>query len=84
MARSEFEDHKEVPSNGTANANSRTEAGNQHGPFSNGIAKAVVLPAAKTSQMVIPAVETNSNDLLPKVPFLPQNGDSKHKTEKEM
>lgn len=84
LARSEFEGHKEVPRNGTsnttANANSRTEEGNQYGPVSNGIAKSVVPPAAKTYQMVIPAVETNNNDLLPKVPILPQNGDSKHKT----
>jgi hypothetical protein len=72
---------KDLLSNVGANANARTEAGNLQGPVSNGVAKTVVLPTAKTSQIVTPAP---SNDLLPKVPFLPKNGDTKPKNEKEM
>jgi hypothetical protein len=81
LARSELGGQKDLLSNVGANANARTEAGNLQGPVSNGVAKTVVLPTAKTSQIVTPAP---SNDLLPKVPFLPKNGDTKPKNEKEM
>lgn len=82
LARSELGGQKEVLSNGAANL--RTEAGHHQGPVSNGIAKGIVPPPAKASQMVTPAVATPSNDILPKVPFVPENGDSKQKMEKEM
>lgn len=75
---------KDFLSNVGANANARIEAGNQQGPVSNGIAKTDVPPTAnKTSQMATPVVVAPSNDL-PKVPFLPKNGDTKPKNEKEM
>lgn len=81
LARSELGGQKDLLSNGAANANVKTEAGHQQGAVKNGISKTVVPPTAKTSaQMVTPAVA----DLLPKVPLLPENGDSKQKTEKEM
>lgn len=76
---------KDLLSNVGANANARIEAGNQQGPVSNGIAKTVLPPTAnKTSQMATPVVAAPSNDLLPKVPFLPKNCDTKLKNEKEM
>lgn len=74
-------DQKDFLSNGAANANVKIEAGLQQAPVKNGISKTVVPPTAKTSaQMVTPAVA----DLLPKVPLVPENGDSKQKTEREM
>lgn len=81
LARSELGDQKDFLSNGAANANVKIEAGLQQAPVKNGISKTVVPPTAKTSaQMVTPAVA----DLLPKVPLVPENGDSKQKTEREM
>ncbi|XP_075652151.1 protein tesmin/TSO1-like CXC 5 [Castanea sativa] len=84
LARSELGVQKDLQSNVGVNANARIEVGNQQGPVSNGIAKTVVPPTAnKTSQMATPVVVAPSNDL-PKVPFLPKNGDTKPKNEKEM
>ncbi|KAG2713117.1 hypothetical protein I3760_04G160000 [Carya illinoinensis] len=70
-------------SNGAANANARSEAVDQQGPVSNGIAKPFFPQTAMTSQMAL-AIATPSNDLLPKVPFHPENGERKQKTEREV
>lgn len=77
LARSEAVTQKDSISDSTINA--KTEAGNQQGPVSNGVAKSIVIPTAKTSQMVTTTVAAApSNDHQKLQPF-PENGNSRPK-----
>ncbi|XWS72041.1 hypothetical protein CRYUN_Cryun02cG0006800 [Craigia yunnanensis] len=81
LARTEIGSHRGPLSNGTEIV--RTETGNQQGSITNGVAKNVSPPTVKTSQMAAVVVTTANNDL-PRVPSLPDNGDAKSITEKQM
>ncbi|XWS69902.1 hypothetical protein CRYUN_Cryun03dG0003500 [Craigia yunnanensis] len=61
----------------------RIQTGNGQGSITNGVAKNVSPPTVKTSQIAAVVVNT-ANDDLPRVPSLPENGDAKSKTEKQM
>ncbi|XP_022732045.1 protein tesmin/TSO1-like CXC 5 [Durio zibethinus] len=81
LARTEIGSQRGPLSNGTEIV--RTETGNRQGSITNGVAKTVSSPTVKASQMAAVVVTTANNDL-PKVPSLPENGDAKSKTEKQM
>ncbi|XP_015898233.3 protein tesmin/TSO1-like CXC 5 [Ziziphus jujuba] len=76
LARSEAVTQKDSISDSTINA--KTDAGNNQGPISNGVAKSIVIPTAKTSQTVTATVAAPSNDHQ-KLPTFPENGDSRPK-----
>ncbi|XP_057969721.1 protein tesmin/TSO1-like CXC 5 [Malania oleifera] len=81
LAKIETGNQKDPFSNSSSNF--RNEVGNQQEPISNGVAKPVMPPTAKTSQMGTAAAAA-SNNILAKVPPLPENGDVKPRIEKEM
>ncbi|XP_012076723.1 protein tesmin/TSO1-like CXC 5 isoform X3 [Jatropha curcas] len=76
LARTELGNQRDPLGNGTANA--IAETGNLQG-YSNGVTKHVIPPTSRTGQMVTSMVAT-SNDELPKIQALPQNGDNKPNT----
>ncbi|XVF34859.1 hypothetical protein REPUB_Repub18cG0094800 [Reevesia pubescens] len=81
LARTEIGSQRGPVSNGTEIV--RTETGNRQGSITNGVAKNVSPPTVKISQMAAVVVTTANNDL-PRVSSLPENGDAKSKTEKQM
>ncbi|XVE70436.1 hypothetical protein DITRI_Ditri10aG0072600 [Diplodiscus trichospermus] len=81
LARTEIGSERGPFNNGTEVV--RTETGSRPGSITNGVAKNVSPPTVKKSQMASALVTTTNNDL-PKAPSLPENGDGKSKTEKQM
>ncbi|XP_050219586.1 protein tesmin/TSO1-like CXC 5 [Mercurialis annua] len=77
FAKTELGNQKDPISNGTVNA--RAEVRNQQGSYINGVAKHIIPPTLKSSQMV-PSVAATSSNNLPKTPALSQNGENKPKT----
>ncbi|XVF49167.1 hypothetical protein PTKIN_Ptkin03bG0246800 [Pterospermum kingtungense] len=81
LARTETGTQRGSLSNGTGILG--TETVNQQGSITNGVVKNASPPTVRTSQTASVAVTTANNDL-PRVPCLPENGDAKSKTEKQM